>query len=117
MLALRSAHFAGAQAAAISEAQNDAGLEARRDRQQATRLVRTYHLWDLLGLAKVIDLGRKIQPPQRHAHQELHPGHDAIAIADAYAALDQVQLESADVIRCGCVGGALLKCSEPCANV
>src|ERR1700720_2600613 len=104
MLDLQSDHFAGAQAAAIAEAQHDAGLEARRDRPPATRLRRAYYLWDLLGLAKVIDLGRKIQPPQRHAHQELHPGHDAIAIADAYAALDQVQLESAHVIRCGCVG-------------
>jgi hypothetical protein len=44
---------------------------------------------------------RKIQPPQRHAHQELHPGHDAVAIADAEAALDQVRLEPADVIRRG----------------
>src|SRR5207344_2319567 len=109
MLDLQSDHFAGAQAAAIAEAQHDAGLEARRNRQQATRLVRTHHLWDLLGLAKVIDLGRKIQPPQRHAHQELHPGHDAVAIADAEAALDQVQLEPADVIRRGGLGRALQK--------
>ena len=34
-----------------------------------------------------------------HAHQELYPGHDAVAIADAEVALDQVQLEPADVIR------------------
>src|ERR1700680_1704901 len=113
MLDLQSHPFAGAQTAAIAEAQHDAGLEARRDRQQATRLVRTHHLWDLLGLAKVIDIGRKNQPPQRHARQELHPGHDAVAIADAYAALDQVQLESADVIWCGCVGGARLEWSGP----
>jgi len=77
-------HFAGTQAAAIAEAQHDAGLEATGDSQQTTSLVRAHHLRDLLGLAQVIDLGNKIQPPQRHAHQELHPSHDAVAITDAY---------------------------------
>jgi len=46
----------------------------------------------------VVDLGRQIVPPQRDAEQELHPGHDPVAIADAEAALDQVQLKAANVV-------------------
>jgi hypothetical protein len=33
----------------------------------------------LLGLFDVIDLGGKIQSPQRHAEQEPESGHDAVA--------------------------------------
>jgi hypothetical protein len=80
-------HLAGAQAAAIAETEQRAGLEARGNGQQAPRLVRAHHLRDLLGLTEVIDLGGKIQSPQRHAQQELYPGHDAVAIADAHAGL------------------------------
>jgi len=65
----------------------------------------------------VIDLGGKIQSPQRHAQQELYPGHDAVAIADAHAGLGQVQLELADVLNRGRIGGPLQKCSEPFAAV
>ena len=65
------------------------------------RLVRAHHQRDLLRLTDVIDLGGKIQSPQRHAEQEPQPGHDAVAIADAHAGLGQVQLEAADVLGCG----------------
>src|SRR6202163_4620157 len=68
---------------------------------------------------------------QRHPEQELHPGHDAIAIGDAQTTLDQVQLEQANIIRRGCRRRALqirrealaaldvasLRCwSEPCLS-
>src|ERR1700719_3411413 len=61
MLDLQPDHFAGAQAAAIAETEQHAGLEARGDRQQAPRLVRAHHLRDLLRLTDVIDRGGKIQ--------------------------------------------------------
>ena len=79
------------------------------------RLVLAHHQRDLLRLADVIDLGGKIQSPQRHAEQEPQPGHDAVAIADAHANLGQVQLEAADVLECGRVGGPLHKRREPLA--
>ena len=60
----------------------------------------------------MIDLGGKIQSPQRHAEQEPEPGPRAVAIADAHPALGQMQLEPADVLGCGRVGRALQKCSE-----
>jgi hypothetical protein len=43
----------------------------------------------------VVDLGSKVQPPQRYAKQKPQPGHDAVAIADARAALSKAQLEPA----------------------
>ena len=43
---------------------------------------------------------RTISPPQRDAEQKPHPRHDPVAIADAQPALDQVQLEAADVVSC-----------------
>ena len=107
MLDLQPDHLAGAQAAAIAETEQHAGLEAAGDGQQAPRLVRAHHQRDLLRLTEVIDLGGKIQSPQRHAEQEPQPGHDAVAVADAHARLGQVQLEPADVLRCGRVGGPL----------
>src|SRR4249919_1453868 len=117
MLDLQPDHLAGAQAAAIAETEQHAGLEARGDGEQAPRLVRAHHQRDLLGLAEVIDLGGEIQSPQRHAEQEPHPGHDAVAIADAHARLGQVQLEQADVFKGGRVRGPLQKSSEPLAAV
>jgi hypothetical protein len=104
MLDLQPYHFAGTQAATIAKAQHDARLEAGGNSQNATRLVRAHHLRNRLRLVQVIDLGRKVQPPQRHPQQELHPGHDPVAIADADPALGQVQLEAADIIRCRRVG-------------
>src|SRR3954447_11148384 len=56
MLDLQPDHLAGAQAAAIAETEQRAGLEARGHGQQAPRLVRAHHLRYLLRLAEVIDL-------------------------------------------------------------
>src|SRR6476620_9346199 len=113
MLDLEPDHLAGAQPAALAETEQCASLEAAGDGQQAPRLVLAHHQRDLLRLADVIDLGGKIQSPQRHAEQEPQPGHDAVAIADAHANLGQVQLEAADVLECGRVGGPLHKRREP----
>src|SRR5712675_1192535 len=99
MLDLQPDHFAGTQAAPIAKTECHAGLEARGNGQHATRLVRAHHLRNLLGLADVIDLGGKIQPSQRHAEQEPHSSHDAVAIADAYARLGKMQLEPADILH------------------
>jgi hypothetical protein len=78
---------------------------AAGDGEQTPRLILAHHQRDLLRLAEVIDLGGKIQSPQRHAEQEPQPGHDAVAIADAHARLGQVQLEQADILRRGRVRG------------
>ena len=67
--------------------------------------LRAHHQRDLLGFFDVIDLGGKIQSPQRHTEQEPEPGHDAVAIADARPRLSQVQL----------VGRALQIRGEPLA--
>ena len=63
------------------------------DGQQALGLVRAHHQRNLLRFADVINLGGKIQSPQRHAEQEPQPGHHAVAIANADSGLGQVQLE------------------------
>jgi hypothetical protein len=42
----------------------------------------------------------------RHPLKRSHPRHDPVAIADAQPALDQVQLEAADVVSCRRVGRA-----------
>src|ERR1700688_2229288 len=117
VLDLEPDHLAGTQAAAIAEAEQYAHLEAAGDREQAARLVLAHHQRNLLRLAEVINLGRKVRPPQCYAEQELHPGHDAVAIADAHARLGQVQLETTNVIRCGHIGRTLQKCSETPAAV
>jgi hypothetical protein len=46
----------------------------------------------------VIDLGGKIQSPQRYAQQEPQPGHNLVAGTDAQAGLGQVQLKLADIL-------------------
>jgi hypothetical protein len=65
----------------------------------------------------VIDLSSEIVSPERDTEQEPHPGHDAVAIADAQPALDQMKLEAADIIRASGVGRALQECREPLAAV
>src|SRR5271169_1545403 len=112
MLDLQPDYLAGTQAAAIAKAERHAGLEARGNGQQPTRLVRAHHLRNLLRLADVIDLGREVQPPQRHPEQEPQPGHDAVAIADARARLGKMQLEPTDILRRGGVGRPLEKRGE-----
>jgi hypothetical protein len=71
---------------------------------------------EILRLTDVINLGGEVQAPQGHAEQEPQPGHDAVAAANAYAGLGQVQLETADVFKGGRLGGPLEKCSEPLAT-
>ena len=100
VLDLQPHHLAGAQAAAIAETEQCADLEAAGDGQQTPRLILAHHQRDLLRLTDVIDLGGKIQPPQRHPEQEPQPGHDAVAVADAHIGLGQLQLEQADVLGC-----------------
>ena len=80
------------------------------------RLVWAHHLRDLLRLTEVIDRGSQIQSPQRHAEQEPQPGHNAVAIADADSGLGQVQLEQADVLKCGRVGRPVEKRCETLAT-
>ena len=58
-----------AQAAAVAETKQRADLEVVGDGEQPPRLVRAHHQRDLLGLADVIDLGRKIQSLQLHTRQ------------------------------------------------
>src|SRR6478735_2572041 len=87
VLDLQPDHLAGAQAAAIAETEEHSHFEAAGDRQQPPRLVLAHHQWDLLRFTDVIDLGGKVQSPQRHAKQDPQPGHDAVAIADARARL------------------------------
>jgi hypothetical protein len=55
----------------------------------------------------VINLGSEVEPPQRHAKQEPHTGHDPVAVADAHAGLGQVQLEAPDVLERGRLGRSL----------
>src|SRR5207344_853128 len=73
MLDLQPDHLAGAQAAAIAETEQHAGLEARGDGQQAPRLVRAHHQRDLLGLAEVIDLGGEIPSAARWIRRSVRP--------------------------------------------
>src|SRR6202163_658695 len=117
VLDLQPDHLAGAQAAAIAETEQHTSIEAAGHCQQAARLVLAHHQRNLLRLPDVIDLGGKVQPPQRHAKQEPQTGHDAIAIANAYARLGKMKLEPADILRCGRIGGLLEKRSEPPAAV
>src|SRR5208282_191114 len=69
----------------------------------------------LLRLLDVPDLGRQIVATQRDAKQEAHPGHDPIAVADARAALDEVQLEAADFVGGRGIGRAFEPGGEPLA--
>src|ERR1700682_2910497 len=115
VLDLQPDHLAGAQAAAIAKTEQHTHLETAGDRQQPPRLVLAHHQRNLLRFTDVIDLGGKVQSPQRHAKQEPQPGHDAVAIADARARLRKVQLEPADVLRRGCIRGPPEKRSEPLA--
>src|SRR3954467_4085787 len=65
----------------------------------------------------MINLVGEVQPPQRHPQQEPQTGDDAIAVADAHAALGQVQLKPANIFGPGRLGGTLQKASEPLAAI
>src|SRR5258708_30101473 len=112
MLDLQPDHLASTQAAAVAKTEQHADLEVVGDGQKPFRLVRAHHERNLLRLSDVVDLASKVQPPQRYAKQEPKPGHDAVAIADARAALGKVQLEAANVLRCCRVRGSLEKCRK-----
>ena len=81
--------------------------EAAGHGEQPLCLVDTHGERELLRLLQVVDLGREIVPPQRDAKQELHAGHDPVAIDDAVTVLHQVQLEAANVVGGSRVGRAL----------
>src|SRR5271165_5044557 len=71
----------------------------------------------LIVLFDVVDLGREIVPPESDTEQEPHTGHDPVAIADAGAALDQMQLERAHIVGRGGIGRALQISRKPLAAV
>ena len=108
-------HFAGPQPATIRERQHRACLEARRHSQNALDLLGAQHRRQRLRLLEMPDLGRQIVATQRDAEQEAHPGHDPVAVADAGAALDEVQLESAHLVGRRRIGRAFEPGGEPLA--
>src|SRR5215475_10722531 len=65
----------------------------------------------------MVDLGHQIVPSQRDAEQELHPGHDPVAITSAETGVNQVQLEAANVVGSGRVRRALQERRKPPAAV
>jgi hypothetical protein len=65
----------------------------------------------------VSDLGRQIVATQRDAKQEAHTGHDPVAVADARAVLDEVQLEAADLVGGRCIGRTFEPGGEPLAAI
>src|SRR5215471_1151648 len=115
MLDLEPDHLASTQPAAVAETEQHAHLEVPGDGQEPLGLVRAHHQRNLHRLTQVIDLGRKIQSPQRHAQQEPHPGHDLIAGTDAQPRLGEVQLEPTDILGRSRLRGPLEKCREPLA--
>src|SRR5215471_551262 len=115
MLDLEPDHLASTQPAAVAETEQHAHLEVPGDGQEPLGLVRAHHQRNLLRLTQVIDLGRKIQSPQRHAQQKPQPGHDLIAGTDAQPCLGEVQLEPADILGRGRLRGSLEKRREPLA--
>src|SRR6516165_2889332 len=117
VLDLEPDYLAGAQPAAIAEAEQNPDLEAAGDRQEPAHLIRAQYLRNLLRLADVIDLGRKIQLAQRYAKQKPHSGHDTVAVADAHAGLSQVQLKQTQVLACRGVRRALEKGGQALAAV
>ncbi len=86
---------------AIGQCEHHPQLQCLRRDQQALDLIRAHHRRDLARLADLIELGRQIMPAQCNPEQELHTGHDAIAIADGEPAPGQIQLEAADVVGAG----------------
>jgi hypothetical protein len=105
------------QPAAVAERQHDVHLGVARHDEQPLGLLRAHHQRQLLRLLEVVDLGGEIVPPQRDAEQKPHPGHDPVAIADAQALLDQVQLEAAHVVGRRRIGRPAEECGEPLAAV
>src|SRR5208282_294466 len=110
-------HLAGPQPAAIGESQHRARFQARRHGENTPDLLRAQYRRQLLRLLDVPHLGRQIVATQRDAQQEAHPGHDPIAVTDAGAALDEVELKTAHLVgRCR-IGRAFEPGSEPLAAI
>src|SRR5262252_10959409 len=104
-------NLAGPKPTAIAEGEHHVIPEAAGHGKQPLGLIGAQDERQLLLLLEVVDLGREIVPPQGDAKQELHPGHDAVAVADT--GFNQVQLEAADVIGGGRVGRALQERRKP----
>src|SRR6185295_4942713 len=94
---LEANDLTGPQTAAIAEREHGVNLEIAGHGKEPIGLVWAHGQRQLLRLLEVVDLGCEIVPPQRDAEQELHPGHDAVAIGYAEAGFDQMQLEAANV--------------------
>src|SRR5262245_31994203 len=69
-----------------------------------TTLLRAKHVGHHLGRSRMIDLGEDIVPPHRHLQQELDAGHDAVAVVNAPAAVDEMLLEAAHIVGCRRLG-------------
>jgi hypothetical protein len=105
--------LAGSEPAAIAERQHHLDLDFIRHDHEPLGLARAHDQRQLDRLLQVIDLRRQIMPAQRHLEQELHTRHDPVAIADADAALGQMQLETSDVVGRRRLGRALQERGEP----
>jgi hypothetical protein len=87
-------------------------------REQLNDLLGGEYDGNRLGLPEVIDLGDEIVPPHRHLQQELDAGHDAVAVVNAPAAVDEMPLEAAHIVGCrrlgrtAQVGRELLACED-----
>src|SRR6202042_3349279 len=106
-------HFTRPQPATVSECQHRSRLQARRHGQDTLDLLGAKYRGQLLRLLEVPHLGRQIVATQRDAEQESYPGHDAIAVADALTALDEVQLETAHLVGRRRIGRAFKPSGEP----
>src|SRR5215467_2308984 len=100
-------NLAGAKSTAIAQREHHLISEAAGHGKQPLRFVGAHGERQALRLLEVVDLGRQIVPPQRDAEQELHPGHDPVAITDGETRFDQMQLEAANVVGGGCLWRAL----------
>lgn len=96
-------NFARTHPAAIGKRQHHARLKARCHGQDAFNLIAAQDKRYLHRLLEAENLGHKIVPSQGDPEQKLHPGHRAIARADAGAGLNQMLLEIADVIWLRCL--------------
>src|SRR3974390_722499 len=63
MLDLQPHDLAGTQAAAITQAEQNADLETVGDSEEPAHLVGAHHLRNLLRLAQVVDLRSEVEPP------------------------------------------------------
>ena len=81
--------------------------------EDAFDLLLAQNLWHPVRLPKIEYLGHQIMSPQCHPEQKLHPRHGPIAVADAYATLNQMMLEIFHIVRCCRIGGSSEPSCEP----